>query len=75
MKKILFISNTANFSKFNRPFMRWFKEQGWQVDYVSPGEETVLDCDNQYSIPIARTPFCLKNFTAYSKLKKLLHLN
>ncbi len=39
MNKILFLSNTANFSKFNRPYMRWFREQGWQVDYCSAGEE------------------------------------
>ena len=75
MKKVLFLSNTANFSKFNRPYMRWFKEQGWQVDYVSAGEETVLDCDNQYSISIARSPFSLKNLRALKELKKLLSEN
>lgn len=72
MKKILFLSNTANFSKFNRPFMRWFKEQGWQVDYCSAGEENVLDCDNQYTISIDRSPFSLKNIKAYKELKQLL---
>ncbi len=75
MKKILFLSNTANFSKFNIPYMRWFKEQGWQVDYCSPGEETVPDCDNQYSISIARSPFSLKNVKAYFELKKILKEN
>ena len=75
MKKILFLSNTANFSKFNIPYMRWFKEQGWQVDYCSPGEETVPDCDNQYSISIARSPFSLKNIKAYFELKKILRDN
>ena len=75
MKKVLFLSNTANFSKFNRPYMRWFKEQGWQVDYVSAGEEQVQDCDNQYSISIARSPFSLKNFRALKELKKLLSEN
>ena len=75
MKKILFLSNTANFSKFNRPYMRWFKEQGWQVDYCSAGEENVLDCDNQYSICIVRSPFSLKNFKALKQLKELLKNN
>lgn len=75
MKKILFLSNTANFSKFNRPYMRWFKEQGWQVDYCSAGEENVLDCDHQYSICIARSPFSLKNFKAFKQLKELLKNN
>lgn len=75
MKKILFISNTANFSKFNRPFMRWFKAQGWQVDYCSPGEENVLDCDKQFSISIARSPFSLRNFKALKELKQILNKN
>ena len=75
MKKVLFLSNTANFSKFNRPYMRWFKEQGWQVDYCSAGEERVEDCDNQFSIPIARSPFSLKNLRALRELKKLLAEN
>ena len=75
MNKILFLSNTANFSKFNRPYMRWFKEQGWQVDYCSAGEENVLDCDNQYTISIARSPFSLKNFKAYYELRKILQEN
>lgn len=75
MRKILYISNTANFSKFNRPFMRWFKEQGWQVDYCSPGEEYVLDCDNQYKISIARYPISKGNFRAYRELRTLMENN
>jgi glycosyltransferase EpsD len=71
-RKILFVSNTANFAKFNRPFMRWFREQGWQVDYASAGEEAVCDCDNQYTIRIARSPFNLNNIRAYRELKTLL---
>ena len=75
MKKILFLSNTANFSKFNIPYMRWFKEQGWQVDYCSAGDETVPCCDNQYTISIARSPFHLTNLKAYRELKKILIVN
>ena len=55
--------------------MRGFKDQGWQVDYCSAGEENVLDCDNQYTIPIARSPFSLRNFKAYKELKKILLKN
>jgi glycosyltransferase EpsD len=70
--KVLFVSNTANFSKFNRPFMQWFKQQGWQVDYVSAGEEPVFDCDNQYAICIDRSPFSFNNFKTYKELKTIL---
>jgi len=74
-KKILFISNTALFSRFNLPFMRWFREQGWQVDYASAGENEIPDCDNQYAIPIQRSPYSLKNIAAYRELKKILLQN
>ena len=52
--------------------MQWFKEQGWQVDYCSAGEEKVLDCDNQFSINIARSPFNLKNLQGLKQLKDIL---
>ena len=75
MKKVLFLSNTANFSKFKLPYMRWFHEQGWQVDYCSAGEENIKECDNQYSICIARSPFSPRNIKAYRQLKQLLVRN
>ena len=43
MDKILFISNTANFTKFNRPLMFWCTNNGWQIDYCSPNDETISD--------------------------------
>jgi len=71
-KKVLFTSHTANFSKFNRPFMRWFKEQGYEVHYASAGEEEVLDCDTHFTIPFARSPFKLSNVRALRQLKKII---
>jgi glycosyltransferase EpsD len=71
-RKILFVSNTANFSKFNLPFMRWFKEQGWQVDYASLNDEKVLFCDKHHSIAMVRNPFSLKNIKAIYKLRDIL---
>lgn len=69
-KRVLFTSHTANFSKFNRPFMRWFKQQGYEVHYASAGEEEVLDCDMHYAVCFDRTPWSFRNVTAYRQLKK-----
>jgi glycosyltransferase EpsD len=71
-RKVLFTSHTANFSKFNRPLMRWFKEKGYEVHYASSGEEEVLDCDVHYKIPFSRSPFNISNFMATSQLKKII---
>lgn len=52
--------------------MRWFKQQGWQVDYVSDGKTDIPDADNQYAISIKRSPYRLANIRAYYQLKKIL---
>jgi len=71
-KKVLFTSHTANFSKFNRPFMRWFAEQGYEVHYASAGEEEVLDCDRHFTIPFERSPFRINNLKSIRQLKKII---
>lgn len=74
MKKVLFISNHAGFSKFNAPYMEWFHEKGWQVDNVSPGIETGYH-DNQFDLPINRNPYSISNIKALKDLKKLCKSN
>ena len=66
-KKVLFIANHKGFSKFNAPFMAWFKEQGWQVDNASPGIE-IGDVDCQYDVDIQSSypdGGCLGTFSGY----------
>lgn len=72
MPKILFISNTANFSKFNLPFMRWFAARGWGVDYAAPDDERITECDNHFVIPIARSPYSPSNLRALRELKRII---
>lgn len=71
-KKILFTSHTANFQKFNRPFMRMLSEQGYEVHYASMGEEEILDCDKSFVVPFTRSPFGLSNIAAYRQLKTII---
>lgn len=71
-KKVLFTSHTANFVKFNRPFMRDLREKGHIVHYASAGEEEILDADESFVVPFARSPLKLRNLKAYKELKSLL---
>ena len=83
-RKILFTSHTANFHKFNRPFMRMLRGKleapyedlnigGWQVDYASAGEEEVFDADKVFKVDFARNPFRFdKHMKAYRQLKKII---
>ncbi len=71
-QKVLFVSHTANFAKFNRAFMQDLRKKGAVVHYASAGEEEVPDCDKHFQIGFARSPFrLLKNWKAYRELKKL----
>lgn len=71
-KKILFVSHTANFAKFNRPFMKDLRKAGYTVHYASAGEESVSDVDQHFTIPFERSPFDVHNMSALTQLRKLL---
>lgn len=76
MKKILFVSNTANFQKFNQPFMKQSKEEGWQVDYASPSDEVLIGCDHFFDIEMPRNPLNIfKVLKAIQKLKIIIENN
>jgi len=70
--KILFVSNTANFSKFNQPLIKWCIDNGWQVDYCAPNDETILNCNMHYVVPIPRNPFNLNIIKSIYLLKKII---
>ncbi len=75
IKKVLIVSHTANFQKFNRPFIDWFKQQGWQVDYLSSNEEPIKLADNIYEVKITRSPVSLANLKAISKTRRIMKQN
>ena len=74
MKRVLFVTNHPGFSKFNKPYMEWFKSQGWIVDNASPGAG-VGPVDNQYDIPIHRSPFSFDNIKALFQLRRIINKN
>ena len=83
-KKILFTSHTANFQKFNRPFMRMLKGTlegpykkynigNWDISYASANEETIFDADEVFTIDFPRSPFHFLNLIkSYRQTKRLL---
>lgn len=70
--KILYTSHTANFQKFNQPFMKLMKDNGWEVHYASMGEEGVKNANKVFVVPFSRNPFSLSNIKAYRQLKKII---
>ncbi|WP_209122900.1 glycosyltransferase family 4 protein [Alkalihalobacillus sp. BA299] len=75
-KKILFCATVDyHFKAFHLPYMKWFKEQGWEVHVAAKGELELPFTDQKYNIPIQRSPFKLKNVKAYNELKSIINDN
>ena len=80
MKKVLFVATVVrlHLNLFHLPYLRWFHEQGWQVDvaanndFENPEDCVIPCCDHHYVIPFERSPFKKENLEAYRQLKALL---
>lgn len=80
MKKVLFVATVVrlHLNLFHLPYLRWFHEQGWQVDvaanndFDNPSDCVIPCCDHHYVIPFERSPFKKNNLEAYQQLKALL---
>ncbi|MEN1970015.1 glycosyltransferase family 4 protein [Lentibacillus sp. N15] len=74
--KILFCATVDyHFKAFHLPYMKWFKEQGWDVHVAAGGKLTLPYTDIKYSLPIQRSPFCVSNMEAYRQLRNIIEDN
>lgn len=64
-----------HFQKFHLPYLKWFKEQGWEVHVAASGEMELPYVDEKYNISIQRSPFKADNYAAYKQLKKIIDDN
>lgn len=75
-KKVLFCATVDyHFKAFHLPFLKWFKDQGWEVHVAANGTLDLPYVDQKYNIPIQRSPFKVSNFKAYIGLKKIIEEN
>lgn len=73
MKKVLFVASvTSHINAFHIPYLKWFKEQGYEVHVASKGTQEVLYCDKHFEIPFERFPIKKNNLKAYKQLKKII---
>ncbi len=75
-KKVLFCATVDyHFKAFHLPHMKRFQEQGWEVHVAASGNMELPYTDEKYNIPIQRSPFHIRNISAYRVLKKLIEEN
>lgn len=77
-RKVLFSATLVrgHILKFHTPFLKWFKEQGWETwvaakDDLTDEECYIPYCDHFVNIDFARSPFSKQTFVAYNQLKEL----
>jgi len=76
MKKILFVATVAShINAFHIPYLKWFKERGYEVHVACNGEEKIEYCDKQFNLPFERFPLKLNNIKTYKELKKIINDN
>lgn len=75
-KKVLFVATvTGHINAFHIPYLKWFKEQGYEVHVASNGEENIEYCDEHFNIPFERFPIKTGNIKAYKQLKSIINEN
>ena len=76
MKKVLFVATvTSHIKTFHIPYLKWFKDQGYEVHVASNGEETIDFCDKHYNLQFQRFPLKKDNLKVYKQLKKIINEN
>lgn len=73
MKKVLFSATVdSHILQFHLPYLKWFKEQGYEVHVATNGNEKIPYCDIKHQIPFERNPIKLNNLKAIKKLRKII---
>lgn len=76
MKKILFVATVAShINSFHIPYLKMFKEKGYEVHVASKRNETIEYCDKHFEIPFERFPLKSQNIKAYRQLKNIINEN
>ena len=73
--KVLFIATVdkGHILKFHVPYLKYFKEKGYEVHVACAGNETIPYCDKRYNISFEQSPIKFKNIRAYKDLKKIVN--
>lgn len=73
-RKVLFCATVDyHFKAFHLPYLKWFKDQGWEVHIAASGGMDLPYVDEKFDLPIQRSPFNRENLRAYKELQAIIH--
>ena len=74
MKKVLFTATVdSHILQFHLPFLKMFKENGYEVHVATNGDESIPFCDKKIKISFERSPFKINNLKAIGQLRKVIN--
>lgn len=72
MKKVLFTATVdSHILQFHIPFLKLFKDNGYEVHVATNGNEVIPYCDVKHVVSFERSPFKLNNLKAIKQLRKI----
>ena len=75
-KKILFVATVnSHIINFHIPYLKMFKEAGYEVHVCTGENEEIPYCDRKYNISITRNPYKINNIKAIKQLKQIISEN
>lgn len=76
MKKVLFTAKVdSHIINFHIPYLKWFKDKGYEVHVASNGNEYIPYVDKKFNLPFDRNPFKATNIKSYNELKDIINKN
>ena len=74
MKKVLFTATVdSHILQFHLPFLKLFKERGYEVHVATNGNEKIPYCDIKHIISFERSPLKINNLKAIKQLKEIIN--
>ena len=75
-KKVLFVATVdkGHILKFHIPYLKYFKNKGFEVHVACAGNEDIPYCDVKHILPFERSPYKFSNIVVYKQLKKIVDL-
>ncbi|MDD3304292.1 MAG: glycosyltransferase [Clostridia bacterium] len=73
-KKVLFTATVdPHILHFHIPYLKLFKENGYEVYVATNGEEEIPYCDVKHKVSFERSPLKVNNLRAIKQLKKIIN--
>ena len=74
MKKVLFTATVdSHILQFHIPYLKWFKEQGYEVHVATNGDKEIPYCNKKHIISFEKSPIKINNLKAIKDLKKIIN--